>query len=285
MVKLTVITITYNNLQGLRRTLPTIFSQTYTDYEMIVIDGGSTDGSKEYIKKQTRIDQWISEPDNGIYDAMNKAVRMAHGEFCIFMNSGDMFFSPLALEDTVPLLKDADIYTGASVYVNNDKEISFMVYPPKEITLDFMIRFALSHQATFCKTEILRLHPFNENHKIVSDWEFSFIEWYKYHRTYQSLPTTVAIYFLDGISSCNIKLSKAERKEVMKQLFDADMYDNIINGKYKHLWYDIDTAEEERIRVLRRKIDIAMSKKPLARDWKIIRNIMKVFIADLVRSI
>ena len=91
-VKITVITVNFNNLNGLKRTIPSVLSQTYNQYEYIIVDGGSTDGSKEYIEQYSPlIDEWVSEPDKGVYNAMNKAIKMAHGEFCIFMNSGDHF--------------------------------------------------------------------------------------------------------------------------------------------------------------------------------------------------
>ena len=98
-MKVTVITINYNNLHGLKRTIPSVLSQTCDDFEYIVVDGGSTDGSKEYIESQKGIDQWVSEKDKGIYNAMNKGISMAHGEYCIFMNSGDHFFSTYSLEN------------------------------------------------------------------------------------------------------------------------------------------------------------------------------------------
>lgn len=265
--------------------MPSILSQSYTDYEMIVIDGGSTDGSKEYIRSLSRIDQWVSEPDDGIYNAMNKAVCMAHGEYCIFMNSGDMFFSAVALEEAVPFLTGADICTGATIYVGENMAYRFPA--PEEITLDFMIRFALSHQATFSRTELLRRHPFNESHKIVSDWEWSFEMWYKHGCTYQSMSGIIATYFLDGVSTLNQDLSNAERKEVMRKLFGMKMYEKLfVRGKYKHLWKKPEAVEDKYNKEkLQRKINIAMSKKPLARDWKIIRNAVKFLLIDLIRSI
>ena len=92
--KVSVITVNYNNLKGLERTISSVLSQSFSDFEYIIVDGGSTDGSKEYIEsKQEYINQWVSEKDHGVYNAMNKAIRMAQGEYCIFMNSGDHFFS------------------------------------------------------------------------------------------------------------------------------------------------------------------------------------------------
>lgn len=91
--KVSVITVNYNNLKGLERTISSVLLQSFSDFEYIIVDGGSSDGSKEYIEsKQEYINQWVSEKDHGVYNAMNKAIRMAQGEYCIFMNSGDHFF-------------------------------------------------------------------------------------------------------------------------------------------------------------------------------------------------
>ena len=89
-MKLSVITINFNNRDGLRKTIESVVNQTYNDFEYIIIDGGSTDGSVDVIKEYAdRIDYWVSEPDKGIYNAMNKGIDVAKGEYCIFMNSGD----------------------------------------------------------------------------------------------------------------------------------------------------------------------------------------------------
>ena len=120
-VRLTVITVCYNDLAGLRRTIPSVVSQTRQDFEFIVVDGGSTDGSLEYIQSQTRIDRWVSERDGGIYNAMNKGVGMAHGTYCIFMNAGDHFFAVNTLEQVIPLLQDKDYYCGQAVMIEGDK--------------------------------------------------------------------------------------------------------------------------------------------------------------------
>ena len=90
MPKLSIITVNLNNREGLRKTAESVVSQTYKDYEWIVIDGGSTDGSKELIEQYAEhISYWVSEPDKGIYNAMNKGIRQAHGEYFLFLNSGD----------------------------------------------------------------------------------------------------------------------------------------------------------------------------------------------------
>ena len=92
--KLSIITINYNNLEGLKRTVESVINQTSKEFEYIVIDGGSNDGSGAYIEsKSEHIDYWVSEPDKGIYNAMNKGIAKASGEYLLFLNSGDHLFS------------------------------------------------------------------------------------------------------------------------------------------------------------------------------------------------
>ena len=91
-MKLSIITVNLNNLEGLKKTYESVVCQTFTDYEWLVIDGGSTDGSREFIEEhQDKFAYWCSEPDKGIYNAMNKGIVRAKGEYLNFMNSGDYF--------------------------------------------------------------------------------------------------------------------------------------------------------------------------------------------------
>lgn len=274
-MKITVITISYNNLNGLKRTIPSVLAQTYTGYEYIVIDGGSTDGSKEYLQSQERIDYWVSEPDTGVYNAMNKGLEHAHGEYCIFMNSGDHFFSALSLEQAVPLLQGADFYTGGTICIDGDKVYSWL--PPSKITLELMLKGALSHQATFSKTAVLKRHKFNENNKIVSDWELVFDEWYYNKCTYEAITPMIASFYMDGISNTDKGLDKEERKKVIGRIIGRKKV------KYEQRNGD-EKKEQKRIRrreKLRNKIETAMKKDPIARDWKIIRNGFKFLIKDI----
>ena len=105
MAKYSIITINYNNADGLRRTIESVVSQTFDDYEYVIIDGGSTDGSVDVIKEyENKISYWVSEKDGGIYNAMNKGVKASNGEYLIFMNSGDVFYRDKVLEDIMPYL-------------------------------------------------------------------------------------------------------------------------------------------------------------------------------------
>ena len=90
--KFSIITVNYNNLEGLKKTVESVKNQTYQKFEYIVIDGGSYDGSLEFIKdNESLLDYWVSEPDSGVYQAMNKGIEKATGEYLLFLNSGDHF--------------------------------------------------------------------------------------------------------------------------------------------------------------------------------------------------
>ena len=98
-MKVSVITVSFNAVSCIERTIKSVISQRYNDFEYIIVDGQSNDGTIEIIQKyHAYISKWISEPDRGIYNAMNKAVRICSGEYCIFMNAGDMFVNPLVLK-------------------------------------------------------------------------------------------------------------------------------------------------------------------------------------------
>ena len=98
-MKYSIITVNYNNKEGLRKTIESVVRQTYRDFEFIVIDGGSTDGSTDILKEyDEQINYWVSEKDSGIYNAMNKGIKKSIGDYLIFMNSGDCFYQNDVLE-------------------------------------------------------------------------------------------------------------------------------------------------------------------------------------------
>ena len=109
---LSIITINLNNREGLRKTIESVVNQTFQDFEFIVIDGASTDGSVEVIQDYPRINYWISEPDTGIYNAMNKGIAKATGEYCLFLNSGDTLFQINTLTGILQSNPKGDIIFG-----------------------------------------------------------------------------------------------------------------------------------------------------------------------------
>lgn len=271
-MKITVITINYNNLHGLKRTIPSVLSQTCHDFEYIVVDGGSTDGSKEYIESQKGIDRWVSEKDKGIYNAMNKGISMAHGEYCIFMNSGDHFFSPYSLENAYKELDGTDYCVGRTAVVENNNSMLFMV-PPTKMSLLFIKNNFLMHQSTFIKTSLLKEHPYDEELKIISDWSHFFELWHNKKCTYKAMEYIISVFYFDGISFAQRDTINEEKKLVINRIL-GDKADLIIPR----------TQEEKREWItdrLKFKLESAMKKSPLSRDWKLIRNGIKFFIKDL----
>ena len=274
---LTVITINYNNLEGLRRTVPTVVAQTFQDFEYIVIDGGSTDGSREYIEHEPRIDYWVSEHDHGIYNAMNKAVARASSEYCLFMNSGDMFFSPMVLEQCVPLLGEADFCAGGAVFMKGQEARTGR--PPASMSVGFILVNSLCHQSLFTRTSLMRQHPFNESHRIMSDWEQFATCWHLHHASYRSLPSIVSIYFMDGISSTQKGLAARERAQVAALVFGHTAASQGSQAEQRMAARENKNLGREA--VLRNKLRHAMDMKPLARDWEIVRNGVKFLLKDL----
>ena len=167
-MKYSIVTINYNNAEGLRRTIQSVVSQTYADYEYLIIDGGSSDGSVNAIKDyEDRISYWVSEKDGGIYNAMNKGVKVAHGEYLIFMNSGDVFYNSDVLKNIREELHDEDILVG-KVFIDDNNNI---ISPPpqRELSMYHLFSGSIPHQGTFIKTLLQKKYPFDETLKISSD--------------------------------------------------------------------------------------------------------------------
>lgn len=273
MKKISVITINYNNLEGLKQTIPSVLSQTYTDYEYIVVDGGSTDGSKEYIEAQQGIDYWVSEKDKGIYNAMNKSVGFAHGEYCIFMNSGDHFFSAHSLAQVAPELDGTDYCIGKMLAVDDKNNVK-LVKTPQTMSLRFLVKDSLPHQAMFIKTQLLRDCPYDETYKIVADWNHFFGSWYLQKKSYKAIDTLVSVFYLDGLSSKNVEIVLAERERVIHHILGD-------TSNYPELQEPKKSTQDCHTEYLGGKLRRAMELKPLARDWKIMRNGIKAFFKDL----
>lgn len=214
-MKFSIITINYNNKEGLAQTIESVICQTYKDYEYIIIDGGSKDGSTDIIKKyHEHISYWVSEKDNGVYHAMNKGVDVAKGEYCIFMNSGDCFFSPDILNFVANYQED--IICGKVLKGNNPNPQG---HNNDSISLVDLMRGSLPHQAMFIKRGLLVEHPYDEKYKILSDWKFC-IETIVYGNcSFRNMSIIVANYDTTGISTNSNGLLPKERELILKELF------------------------------------------------------------------
>jgi glycosyltransferase involved in cell wall biosynthesis len=226
-IKLSIITINYNNLDGLQRTVESVVNQTWAAFEYIVIDGGSTDGSVAYIERQSEhIDYWVSEPDNGIYNAMNKGIRMATGEYLLFLNSGDSFFSSMILEQNYESITLQDIiYFNLNVV---DGNTIFLKKYPDQLSFSYFTKDTLPHPATFIKASLFsKLGMYDESLQIVSDWKFFIESICKFNCSYLRVDETLATFYLDGVSSDsqNKVLIFEEKQKVLKSGFQAFMTD------------------------------------------------------------
>lgn len=213
-MKLSIITVNYNDALGLERTIKSVLSQTFHDYEFIIIDGGSTDDSVNVIKKyESRIDYWVSERDGGIYPGMNKGLRQAKGEYVNFMNGGDCYHSADVLEKIFALETDADIITGVH------SENGLRNVGKGGVTLLDLYKWAIDHQASFIRREVAQRHPYDEKYRIVSDWKFFIEALILDNCSFYYTDTIVVDVDMEGISNTNFELDKQEREAVLKELF------------------------------------------------------------------
>ena len=217
---ITIITINYNNFRGLQLTMDSIVQQTTRMFEYIVVDGGSTDGSVELIEEyKSYIHYWVSEKDSGIYNAMNKGIRMATGDYLLFLNSGDRLASADVIEQVMPYLNnETDIVSGELEMVKNN-ELVTKLFPPQIVNLNYCISAGLTHPNTFIKRKLFNKYGYyNEQNKIVSDWEFFLIACGLHSCKYMPIPVLVSCFEMDGVSSKNDNLLKKETQEVLKRL-------------------------------------------------------------------
>ena len=217
-MKYSIITINYNNRDGLERTIKSVINQTCQDFEYIIIDGGSTDGSVDVIRKYTdRIDYWVSEPDKGIYNAMNKGILQAHGEYLNFMNSGDCFYDEEVLGKVLNKGLDADMVVGKDFHYNSKTKESFQTIFPKRLSMFTFLTGYLPHQSTFFKKDLFVNMKYDENYRIVSDWKFYIDKIIGEGCTVSFIDCIVAWREQNGISSEDVELVSEERQKVLSE--------------------------------------------------------------------
>lgn len=172
-MKYSIITINYNNKDGLRKTIESVINQTYRDFEYIVIDGGSTDGSADVLQEyNSQITYWVSEPDKGIYNAMNKGITKAKGDYLNFMNSGDCFYDGNVLQKIVNSGISTDMIIGKDYWYNPKTKKDFATILPLRIEMFTFYKGSLPHQSTFFKRTLFNETLYDEKLKVVSDWKF-----------------------------------------------------------------------------------------------------------------
>lgn len=234
---LSIITINYNNAPGLRKTVESVLHQTSNEFEYIIIDGASTDGSVEYLeainyKLQTANCKLISEPDSGIYNAMNKGIRMAKGDYIHFLNSGDWLVDEQVVEKMLKELKNfelrvsnsdlegtLDILVGNVIAIRPDGKVRYKINDNKPVSLYTFYRGTIEHTSAYIRRALFDTYGlYDESLRIVSDWK-----WYLQvaglnNANVQFTNTYVTYFDATGISSTNLELDKAERRKVLEEL-------------------------------------------------------------------
>jgi len=212
-----VITVNYNNCYGLKKTIESVISQKHPSFEFIVIDGDSKDKSIQLLKNfKNQINNIVSESDLGVYDAMNKGWRLAKGEYCIFMNSGDIFANSEVLNEVHSQIEvSSDIIYGCHLWGSKDGE---RWNPKKDFKFREIMCFTpISHQATFIKKTILeKVGGFKTEYKIIADWGV-LLDSMRMNARLQKISLDICIAEEPGESNVSIKQISDERSKYLKR--------------------------------------------------------------------
>lgn len=236
-MKISIITINYNNALGLDKTINSVIQQTYKFIEYIVIDGGSEDGSADLLTKyQDKIACSVSEKDSGIYNAMNKGIRKSSGDYLLFLNSGDIFSQANSIEEAVKQGFDCDLVSGNMRYDNNGIKRDWI--PVDKLDFALFYHDTIPHPSTFIKKTLFDLVGYyDETLSIVSDWKFFFLAYCKFNCSYKHIDVFIAEFMEDGVSSnpsYRPKMKK-ERENVIQENFSAFVpyYEELLDARKK----------------------------------------------------
>lgn len=212
---ITIVTINLNNKDGLKRTIESVINQSFFNkIEYVIIDGGSTDGSVDVIKEyDDNIAYWCSEPDGGIFPAMNKSIEHINGDYVLYLNSGDILNKNNVIERVYGEL-DKDIVYGNEYKVNNKRTLARF---PDNLNENFFKKSALPHQSTFIRAELLKERGYSEKWKVLGDWSWLRERIMVDKVSYKHLNFPISDYDLNGFSTINQKLFFAERDKYYKQ--------------------------------------------------------------------
>ena len=228
-MKLSIITVNYNNKAGLQKTIDSVICQTWRDFEWIIIDGGSTDGSKELIEQyQQHFAYWCSEPDKGVYHAMNKGIAKAKGEYMNFLNSGDCFYESGTLNKVFQQPPMSDVVYGDCMGIN--KQITSLWEFPSEVDYAYFFCRNICHQAMFVRSSVLKTEGYDESYKVYGDWT----RWLKLAiegGSFQHISCIVCYYEFGGLSNSCPDQSKEYSKMINELPISTFLKEFIISSK------------------------------------------------------
>ncbi|WJS95130.1 glycosyltransferase [Flavobacterium johnsoniae] len=221
---LSIITINRNNAEGLKKTIQSVVCQLYKEFEFIVIDGASTDESKQIIiDHEKHISYWVSEKDKGIYNAMNKGISKATGDFVLFLNSGDSLLEDKdILEKVVLNLQKTAVYY-APIYLENNETTKHLVEYPKRIDEKFAFTNTLCQQAIIYHSSVFHNNFFDESLKFISDWKMHF-SLFKNKIEFIHFNVPFALYDINGLTSKGETKYNAHRERLKTQFLEFTFY-------------------------------------------------------------
>ena len=237
-MKLSIVTINYNNVEGLKKTLISVASQNYRDIEHIIIDGGSSDGSvdviKEYVSSNPNKDpffkhtvKWVSEKDSGIYNAMNKGIRKATGAYVQILNSGDIFAAPDVVERMIAEIEKSEypelLYGNM---IKKDYTTGRVIGKSKEVEYSLRQYYSstMNHDCCYIRRDLFDTYGlYDENLKIVSDWKWFLQAIGLGNVKPVYVDVDVTIFDASGISETNLELRHKERCQVLEELLPPAM--------------------------------------------------------------
>lgn len=239
-MKLSIITINWNNREGLRQTMDNVLSQTARDqFEYVVVDGGADDGSGEMLEKEYdgKLDKWTSQPIKPIYRKMNMGVQMATGDYCLFLNSGDALNDPDVVKDVLPHLDGNHDMVIGTIFEGKSR-----THVPDVITYLWMYKASIPHSAAFIRRELLLQRPYDENLVIVSDWKFFLQTLILDNVSYKLIDRDISYFDQTGISSTRPLKVEEERRKVLDELIPPritlDYLQFTQGGGYQNTDYD-----------------------------------------------
>lgn len=217
---LSIITVCYNARDNLQATMENVLQQTWTHFEYLVIDGGSIDDTQSLLKQsytqftQAQIFfQYISEPDQGIYDAMNKGTRIAKGTWLLFLNAGDLLAGPHILEQIFSEPSGGSVIYGDTLCIYQGRQKLYTALPPENLTHEM----AFCHQSAFIRRSLLLEHPYDTSYKICADHQF-FLSIYLKKKAFDYRPVPVSIYEISGYSDQNKLAAHREQHRMQREL-------------------------------------------------------------------
>lgn len=259
-MNLSIITVNLNMRDGLDATLASVRAQTFRDFEHIIVDGGSTDGSLDVIRENaSRLSHWVSEPDFGIYNAMNKGVGMASGDYLLFLNSGDVLADSCVLDRLfLQISVETDILYGDTLRKTTDGTVERRT-TPEQLTPFAFYKFRICHQSVLYRRELFtELGGYDESFRISADAEFN-MRCVQAGKTARRVDFPISLYEGGGVSATATEAANAENKRIwdkylgpgIQEDYDRMAYldaecrrlkraeDWIENAKRKPLWYNV----------------------------------------------